>query len=118
MADRAALDAQRAERILAQIAERRFERLTLSVVAREIGMSTSTAQRALRSQGLDFRRAVALVRLEHAGYLLARDPGIKIEAVAREVGWKSRTSLYLAIRHHFVGGMAEWREFAGRSQNS
>lgn len=109
MPKRFAVDEERATLLLAHMAKRAAETVRLSGVAHELGMSPSTAQRALRSRGLDFRTALVRIRLQQAERLLHLEPDLKVEAVSRSVGWKSRKSLYAALRRISGQRMAEFR---------
>jgi transcriptional regulator GlxA family with amidase domain len=100
----------RAARINAFVAENCTQHISLRAVSRALGLSCSSVQRALRDEGMKFRTAVALARLERAGDLVRQDPTMKIEAISLSVGWKSRRSLYQAIRQHSAHvTLIDWR---------
>ena len=108
MANQLAVD-QRIKKILAHMAERHSEPLTLNAIAYALGMSPSTAQRTLKTQGIKFRHALVELRLDRAQELLRREPDIKAEVLSLSVGWKSRKSLYSAVRRLSGRRLAEWR---------
>lgn len=95
--------------ILDHMTARLAEPLSLHGVAHDLGMSASTAQRALRVQGVEFRFALAKIRVTCAEELLRRDPDLKVEALSLCVGWKSRKSLYDAVRRVTGRSLVEWR---------
>lgn len=81
------------------LAAHALEPLTLRQVSRSLGMSESTVQRALRANiGVGFHATLACVRVELALSMLLEDPDVKIEALALAVGWRSKKSLYAAVR--------------------
>lgn len=99
--------------ILAVIAQRAHQSnisFTLPALARELGMSVSTAQRVLRTGSLDFRNAVSLMRLMNAERLLRQEPTLKVEALSLLAGWRSRRSLYVAVQRIRGCGLAQWRD--------
>lgn len=98
--------------ILTVIAENADQSATIPLgsVARKLGMSVSTVQRALRAGRLDFRNAVSLMRLVNAERLLLEEPTLKVEALSLLAGWRSRRSLYLAVQRIRGCSLAQWRD--------
>ena len=104
------LSERRLTRILDWIAANASNTVTLRDACVELGMSPSTAQRALRAAGLDFRNAVSLSRLENAERLLRQEPTLKVEALSLSAGWRSRRSLYVNVQRTRGCSVAEWRQ--------
>jgi AraC-like DNA-binding protein len=70
----------------------------VTTIARELGARPAQLRRAVRREfGVSVRVYVERRRVEAALDLLGRTP-MKVEAVAREVGYRSKKSLYRAIR--------------------
>jgi AraC-like DNA-binding protein len=77
--------------------EKALRRPTLVNAAREMGVSPRSLQRLLSSAGTNFRRQVAHARIRAAEALLL-DGSVKLEAVAREVGYSSLSHFTVAFR--------------------
>lgn len=90
---------QRLQRIEQYFNDRIEQPILLRLASRDLGMSPSTIQRTLRTGlGVGFHSALRRRRVELALKLLAENQDLKIEAVARSVGWKSRRTLYSAVQ--------------------
>jgi AraC-like DNA-binding protein len=63
----------------------------MSHAARDLGRSTRSLQRALAAEGTTFRQELDAVRMEAARAMLA-DPGTKIGAIARRLGYASASA--------------------------
>jgi AraC-like DNA-binding protein len=98
--------------VLAAIAEkvRQGDAVSLRTLAREIGISVSTAQRILRAGHLNFRNVVSSMRLLNAEQVVRTDPALKIEAVSLLAGWRSRRGLYVAVQRIRRCTVSNWRE--------
>ena len=75
---------------------------TLAGAAAALALSERSLQRQLRRLGTHFREEVCKVRIEVASILLC-DPDLKIEAIAREVGFSSHT--YFSMLFHRSTGL-------------
>lgn len=73
------------------------DELTLAEVARRLGRSPRSLQRALAHAETSFRREQARIRIERARQLL-EDTELKVEAVARAVGMRSPSSFVATFR--------------------
>lgn len=83
--------------------------LTLGALAGGLGLSISTTQRVLRKEQLDFRTVVSMMRLVSAERLLRKEPTLKVEALGLLAGWRSRKSLYAAVKRVRGCSLAQWR---------
>jgi len=99
----------RVEQILDWISVNVSRQITLAELGAALRMSTSTAQRALRSVQLDFRRAVSDTRLSKAAKMLREAPDEKAEVLSLAAGWKSRKGLYAVVRRTHRCSLAKWR---------
>ncbi len=71
--------------------------LRIDEIARELGMSERSLQRELAAAGTSFRAEANRARLRHAETLL-RDTTLKIETVARRVGYSSLANFSAQFR--------------------
>ncbi len=102
---------ERARLLVSSIAGRPTDSLqSVRALGRSVGMSPATVQRALKSVGVTFRDVVRIVRLAQAAELLRSEPAIKVEALSRSVGWRSRRSLYQAVRRSSGLSLADWKQ--------
>lgn len=93
------VDLQRAEAVRQFVEATLPDRITIRRVARGVGLSESTIQRALRrARGPAFHELVDRCRFDRIQLALGSTPYIKDEALALEAGWRSRTSLYALVR--------------------
>jgi AraC-like DNA-binding protein len=81
---------------------------SLRHVARRLGLSPRTLQRALRVAHTSFRAEIARVQLEAAENLLL-DSTLKIASIAREVGFSSLASFGAAFRRFTGETPNAWR---------
>jgi len=74
--------------------------MAVESAAHALGAHPSTLRRAFRKEvGMTAREYLRRVRLARAEALLARAPRGKIEPIAYEAGWGSKSGLYRAFRH-------------------
>ncbi|AXL13138.1 helix-turn-helix domain-containing protein [Microbacterium foliorum] len=73
--------------------------LSVSMVARELGVSVRTIQSALRRERTTFSAALRSIRIDMAKDLQRADPGLGAAAVARAAGFGSRQALYRSVRN-------------------
>lgn len=74
-------------------------RLTLSSVAKAMGVSESSIQRVLhQGTGARFNDYLRCARVRRALDLIMTDPWAKVDYVTIAVGWRSRKTLYQSVR--------------------
>ena len=84
----------------------------LSEVARRIGASRRSLQRAFENEGMTFRSAVALARMRRAEVLL-HEGARPVYEVAHRVGYRSKAEFTKAFKRH--AGVTP-TEFRGRAR--
>lgn len=103
------------QRMLALIEAHSAEPISLRTLAATIGCSTAYLGRQFRRQmGMTFRAYIAHVRIERAAHSIRR--GEKIEAVAREVGYRSKKNFYRQFERRFGTTPVSYRATRGVSQ--
>jgi AraC-like DNA-binding protein len=80
----------------------------LESVARSLGQSSRSLQRALRAAGTSFRQEVDRARVRAAEALLV-DTDDKIDAIARAVGFASRAAFFELFKRHAGEAPGEFR---------
>lgn len=90
------------------LAMRRAPADDLATIARLLGLSRRTIQRALARAGVGFRELRTRIRIERAEALLL-SPHAKVSAVAREVGFASTGHFILWFRRHRGATPGSWR---------
>jgi AraC-like DNA-binding protein/photosystem II stability/assembly factor-like uncharacterized protein len=96
------------ERMMALIEERCEQRLSLRTMAASLGRQAAYLGRLFRQEtGLSTRDYLAQCRLDRAAGLIRQ--GDKVEAVALEVGYRSKKNFYRQFRHRFSMTPAEYR---------
>jgi AraC-like DNA-binding protein len=86
-----------AERAIRRLRARRGAGVTAPDLAREVGCSVPVLRRAFtRATGMSLRQYAIQLRVDLATDLLCRTDW-KLDAVAREVGWKSKKDLHVAF---------------------
>jgi methylphosphotriester-DNA--protein-cysteine methyltransferase len=94
--------------MLALIEARSAERLSGDVLSKVIGRRPAYLGRLFRQQlGMSVRAYVALTRMERAARAI-RD-GEKVEAVALEVGYRSKKNFYRQFKRRFGTTPAKYR---------
>jgi two-component system response regulator YesN len=84
------------------------ERITLHTLSRTLNRQSSYLGQVFRREvGMTVRQWVTRVRLEHAARLIT--DGIKIEAVALIVGYRSKKNFYRQFRRQFASTPLEYR---------
>lgn len=74
-------------------------RLTLSSVAKAMGVSESSIQRVLQQdKGVRFKDYLRCARVRRALDLIMTDPWAKVDYLTIAVGWRSRKTLYQSVR--------------------
>jgi AraC-like DNA-binding protein len=97
---RSAVESAWVQRMLDVIAARSADPLSLRTFAAEIGRSEEYLARLFRQQmGTTVREYIARVRLDRAAHAIRR--GDKIEAVALEIGYRSKKNFYRRFRQQF-----------------
>jgi AraC-like DNA-binding protein/photosystem II stability/assembly factor-like uncharacterized protein len=95
-------------RMLALIEEHAGESLSLATLARALGRQQAYLGRLFRQQmGVSTREYVVRVRLERAAGMICQ--GDKVEAVALEVGYRSKKNFYRQFIRHFGTTPAAYR---------
>jgi AraC-like DNA-binding protein len=98
-----------AERILALIAERHAQPLTIAVLARAAGVGRSSACAAVRTAtGRTILALVREARLAEACRLLAAT-SLSVSVIARRVGWSDGSSFARAFTSAFGTSPGRWR---------
>jgi methylphosphotriester-DNA--protein-cysteine methyltransferase len=111
-------DSRRANLLRDFIASHVSEIVTLQSVSRELGLSHSTIRRALRDAwGIRFHALVERSRVERVLSVLAEEPELKDSALANAAGWRSRTSLYAAVRRVTGSSLRDLRHNAMRNSD-
>lgn len=88
--------AHRAARLIAQSSDRRVR---LSWIAREVGAHPATLRRAFQREfKMSAHNYLKQLRVDRAEAMLQSAAGSKIEGLAMQLGWSSKTSLYRAFR--------------------
>lgn len=82
---------------LVALLEVRQGAVDLEGAARSLGLSARTLQRRLRDAATSWKEELEAWRLQRARYLL-RVSGLKVQAVAHEVGYRSSSALYQAFQ--------------------
>ncbi|HEX8741953.1 MAG TPA: helix-turn-helix transcriptional regulator [Thermoleophilaceae bacterium] len=82
--------------------------LALDDVAREIAASRRSLQRAFEVEGITFRQAVAVARMQRAKAILAR-ADLPVYAVAERVGYRSKAEFTKAFKRHTGTRPSEYR---------
>lgn len=99
-------------RMLALIEERFAEPLSLATFGRTLNRQAGYLGRLFREEiGVSMREYLARMRLERAARMI-RD-GVKVEAVALEVGYRSKKNFYRQFRRRFGTTPALYRAAAG-----
>lgn len=111
-------DQERLSRLGAFLHQHAFEHVTLRQISRELGMSVSTVQRYLRhAHGVGFHETLERMRVMRALAIVEEEPGLKVDALARAVGWRGRKSLYRATLRIVGRPLSDLRkEAAARSR--
>jgi methylphosphotriester-DNA--protein-cysteine methyltransferase len=79
---------------------------TIYAASRTLGLSDSAIRRALRTTwNVSFHDLVDQVRLDRLVAALECDPTVKVLTLTSIGGWRSRTSMYAAIRRVTGGGL-------------
>ena len=73
--------------------------LELDGVARQIATSRRSLQRAFEVQGITFRQAVTVARIQRAKVLFA-ETGAPVYEVAHQVGYQSKAEFAKAFKRH------------------
>jgi transcriptional regulator GlxA family with amidase domain len=109
----------RASRIICLLNARLTEQVELRDLAKELGVSVSTAGRLLRvDRGVHFLEIRTAMRVEAAIALIREDPWMKVDAVAWSVGWRSRRTLYMAVKRVTGRHLAEFRSISKNSTST
>ena len=88
------------QRMLDAISRQYSEAMTLRTVSAHVGRQPAYLGRLFRQEvGVTFREYLTKVRLEHATGLI-RD-GVKIEAIALCVGYRSKKNFYQQFRRRY-----------------
>jgi AraC-like DNA-binding protein len=96
----AAADVARVQRMVALVGTSYFERITLQTVSKALRGAPRAYGRLFKAVvGLSFHDYLTRVRLQHATHLIAA--GIKIEAVALGVGYRSKKNFYRQFTRAF-----------------
>jgi AraC-like DNA-binding protein len=83
----------------ASLFEKKRGLMTVEAAAKALGTHTSTLRRAFqREMAMSPREYLMRVRMAHAQKLLADSPHAKVEPIAYEVGWSSKSGLYRAFK--------------------
>ncbi|MGH9349981.1 MAG: helix-turn-helix domain-containing protein [Vicinamibacterales bacterium] len=99
-------------RMLALIEERSAEPLSLATFARALNRQAGYLGRLFREEiGVGMREYLARLRLERAARMIRE--GVKVEAVALEVGYRSKKNFYRQFRRRFGTTPALYRAAAG-----
>jgi AraC-like DNA-binding protein len=91
-------DKQLVERARQAISDRLREHITVDLLAKQLGCHRRTLERAFRTVSGDSVHSTILRRRTQEAIRLLRCTDLKVEAVAVEVGFRSRTSLRVAVR--------------------
>jgi AraC-like DNA-binding protein len=95
------------------------EDVTVHAVGRAFGLSESSLRRRLKQEaGLRFHAVLDQVRVEKLLTALSAEPDLKVEALAVGVGWRSRTTLYAAVRRVTGRHLDELRAYAATGAGS
>lgn len=95
-------------RMLALIEEKSAEPLSLGTLGHELNRQAGYLGRLFRQEiGVSMREYLARLRLDRAATLI-RD-GVKVEAVALEVGYRSKKNFYRQFRRRFGTTPAHYR---------
>lgn len=86
-----------------------LQRATLERIAMAVGVSTRSLQRRIAECGTTFSGELAKARVRAAEALLAR-PDVKIEVIAREVGFRSAPAFTAAFRRITGTSPSTYRE--------
>lgn len=87
-------------RMLALIEERSAEPLSLATLGRALNRQAGYLGRLFRDEiGVSMREYLARMRLERAARLIRE--GVKVEAVALEVGYRSKKNFYRQFRRRY-----------------
>jgi AraC-like DNA-binding protein len=106
----AALEDERLARALDRILRDPADPHTVESLAKEASMSRSAfAQMFARAFGVPPMGMVRRIRMERALGLLERGDGMPMEAVARRVGFSSRSHFSRAFKRHFGVSPVAWR---------
>ena len=98
----AALEDERMERVIDRILKNPADSHSVESLAEEASMSRSAfAEAFARAFGLPPMSLVRKIRLEKARQLLERGDGLSMEAVARRVGFSSRSHFSRAFKKHY-----------------
>jgi YesN/AraC family two-component response regulator len=101
-------------RMLALIEERFAEPLSLATFGRALNRQAGYLGRLFREEiGLSMREYLARMRLERAARLIRE--GAKVEAVALEVGYRSKKNFYRQFRRRYGTTPALYRAGDGTS---
>jgi PAS domain S-box-containing protein len=101
------------QRMLEQIENDYGQALTLRTISSSLGRQPAYLGRLFQQDmGCSVRTYLTRIRLEHAAALI-RD-GVKIEAVALTVGYRSKKNFYQRFRAHY--GMTPLRYRSGRTE--
>ena len=91
--------------------------LTLRTLAASVGRQPAYLGRLFQQEiGFTAREHVTRVRLEHAAHLI-RD-GVKIEAVASSVGYRSKKNFYRQFRRHYGTTPIPYRVLGGGGERA
>jgi len=87
------------------------ERITLHTLSRTLNRQSAYLGQVFRREvGMTVRQWVTRVRIEHAATLI--NDGIKIEAVALIVGYRSKKNFYRQFRRQFASTPLEYRRLS------
>jgi AraC-like DNA-binding protein len=88
-------------RQIVRLVERQCDRpLSVNVIARTLGLRATYVSRLFREQrGWGIRAYIVRVRMQRAAKLIRE--GVKVEAVALLVGYRSRPNFYRQFKRHF-----------------
>ena len=107
----AALEDERLARVLTRIVERPGDPHTVESLAHTAAMSRSTfAESFHRAFGISPMAMVRRTRLEAARRLLRREIDLPLDAVARRVGFSSRSHFSRSFRKEFGLSPSDWRD--------
>ncbi|MFC5862190.1 helix-turn-helix domain-containing protein [Acidicapsa dinghuensis] len=84
-------------------------RLTIGVIAREMGVSEKTLRRRFETRyGMSLQKRLAAVRLDYALSLLSCYPVTKVAEVARDLGYADIRNFYRFFQDHMHMSPIEW----------
>lgn len=107
---------QRLRLLAGAVIARHYSRpLTLASVAWALASSPRQVQRAYARSGSSFSEELLTVRLAAATQLLAQQPGIPVEDVARLVGYRRATHFARAFRAQYGLSPGRYRERAWKA---